>query len=242
MNFYSKTFLTVSIFLAILFIGCQANENKESGDEGASYNLKLNDVPYFSRNNGEDGSKFSLMSGYVENKDQQKRDVKSSSAKSKTSRKVSYKKSKTAHSQYIKMKYKLYNDINQLRVKNSLPKLKVDVKLSKELQKYVVGLVKKDFTHKYRKLQPEDMFYIVKKNENYDPLGYWSKDLEYFKPKDEPYYRLPFLKLFLKSSTHMGCGVAGGNNSRGGFRIVVYCRIRPLGNVQKEVGTKVLIY
>uniref|UniRef100_A0A0N5CAZ0 SCP domain-containing protein n=1 Tax=Strongyloides papillosus TaxID=174720 RepID=A0A0N5CAZ0_STREA len=233
--------LIFPLFLAILFIGCQAYENKVTGGESASFNLRLNDVPYYSNNIGESGSKFNLVSGYVENKDLQKRQVRKSSAKSKSSKKVTSKKSKTASSQYIKMKYKLYNDINALRVEHAVPKLKVNVTLSKELQKYVEGLVKVDQTYKYQLLEPEDLYYIVKRGEKYDPIGFWSKDLKLFKPDDKIIFNLPLIKLIWKSSTHIGCGISGANNSRGRYRIIVYCRISPRRKIPEELSENILL-
>uniref|UniRef100_A0A0N5CAZ3 SCP domain-containing protein n=1 Tax=Strongyloides papillosus TaxID=174720 RepID=A0A0N5CAZ3_STREA len=227
--------LIFSLFLAIFFIRCQAYENKEASEHGS---LSLKDI-------GKESSKFNLMSGYNENKDQQKRQVKKSSVKSKSSKKVTSKKSKTASSQYIKMKYKLYNDINALRVKHSVEKLKVNVTLSKELQKYVEGLVKVVQTYKYRLLQPEDLYYIVKQGEKYDPIGFWSKDLELL--SDKPiskysyYYDLPFTKLIWKSSTHIGCGISGADNSRSRYRIIVYCRISPKGNIAEKFSENVFL-
>uniref|UniRef100_A0A0K0EZW3 SCP domain-containing protein n=1 Tax=Strongyloides venezuelensis TaxID=75913 RepID=A0A0K0EZW3_STRVS len=251
MNSYSQILLIISTFLAINIILCQTYKNEKTNEFGALLNVILNDRSHSSKDIGKDSSKLNFVYGYFENNDQKKRQVVLKKMKIVPNEHLTKShmipmkhttiRSKIASSQYIKMKYKLYHDINELRVKHSVPKLKVDVKLSKKLQKYVEGLVKKDFTHKYQKLQPEDMFYIVKKGEKYDPIGYWSKELEYFKPKEKAFYRIPFIKLIWKSSTHIGCGISGADNSRGIHRIVVYCRIYPVGDIEKEFSENVFL-
>uniref|UniRef100_A0A0K0EZW0 SCP domain-containing protein n=1 Tax=Strongyloides venezuelensis TaxID=75913 RepID=A0A0K0EZW0_STRVS len=246
MNSYSNTLFVISIFLVIFFIGCQAHENKETIDESASFNRRLNDVTYFSKNIGKSDSKLSLMSGYVENKNQQKRRVNESRngvRYNRIKKRIAIIKNKKPVRKYIKMKYRLYNDINILRQRYSVGKLKVNVALSKELQKYVERIVKVDLTYKYRKLKPEDIIYIYKQGEKYDPLGFWSKDVKYL--IDRPFEKWPdneeFTRLIWKSSTHIGCGLSGAKSSSSRYRIVVYCRITPKGNIKGKYAENVFI-
>uniref|UniRef100_A0A0N5CAY9 SCP domain-containing protein n=1 Tax=Strongyloides papillosus TaxID=174720 RepID=A0A0N5CAY9_STREA len=214
--------LTFPLFLAILFIGCQTYENKETGGESASFNLRLNDVSYYSNNIGEGGSKFNLMSGYVENKDQQKRQARKRSAKSKASKKVSAKKPKKP----------LYKDINKLREKYFKPPLQINKTLSLELQDYVKKFIKNDSGLKPMVPQPTDLYYYCFSNEKYDPIGYWSKDAGFFLTYDYIYKDLIdlfYTKLLWKSSTHIGCGVYGDE-----YGVATYCRITPRGNIKGE--------
>uniref|UniRef100_A0A0N5CAZ2 SCP domain-containing protein n=1 Tax=Strongyloides papillosus TaxID=174720 RepID=A0A0N5CAZ2_STREA len=255
MNFYSKTFLTVSIFLAILFINCQTYENKGSNEDSTLISLKLNDKLHYSKNIEEGDSKFSLISGYVENKDQQKRQfsVKKKIAKPKkpptsrptTRRKVTTtipKKPSTSRPTTTrkvtttKPKKPLYRDINTLREKYFMPKLKVNVTRSKELQKYVERFVKGDQTFKPLPPVPEDLIYFTRKGEKYDPIEFWSKDehlLTYENIYDD-LIDLFYTKLIWKSSKYIGCGVYGNVNG-----IFTFCKITPRGNIKGQYDENV---
>uniref|UniRef100_A0A0N5CAZ1 SCP domain-containing protein n=1 Tax=Strongyloides papillosus TaxID=174720 RepID=A0A0N5CAZ1_STREA len=143
-----------------------------------------------------------------------------------TMKKVTFTKPSSPAVKYIKMKYKLYRDINALRAKYFMPELKVDVTQSKELQKFAEKFIKGDRTLKPPSLAKEDLFYFCEPGEKYDPIKYWSEIVELLTNKyfNKVALDLFYTKLICKSSTHIGCGVYGGV-----IGIFTYCKITQRG-------------
>uniref|UniRef100_A0A0N5CAZ4 SCP domain-containing protein n=1 Tax=Strongyloides papillosus TaxID=174720 RepID=A0A0N5CAZ4_STREA len=236
MNSYSNTLLIISIFLAVSFVGCQTYENKEAS-EHSSLSLK---------NIGKDSSKFSLISGYDENNYQQKRQSsinisrvgseKPPTAPPTTTVKVTSRRLRVQADKYIKMKYKLYRDINNLRIKYHVKPLIVNMTLSIELQKFALRYAKNDKDLEPRLPAPDEIYYFCPSNEEYDPIGYWSTDKDLLTKEyiEMGILDLFFSKLIWKSSTHIGCGVYGSK-----FGIVTLCKITPRGNIKGQYDENV---
>uniref|UniRef100_A0A0K0EZW2 SCP domain-containing protein n=1 Tax=Strongyloides venezuelensis TaxID=75913 RepID=A0A0K0EZW2_STRVS len=241
MNYYNNTLLVISIVLSIFSIGCQTYESKEASDKNSLLNLKLNDQSFSLKDIGKDSSKLNLVYGYVKNNDQRKRKVvinhikigprRLSTTTRTTTKKVTTTKPRNPATKYIKMKYLLYRDINELRGKYNFPKLKVNLTLSIELQKYVVRFIKGDKTLKPRPPAPEDLYYFCKPGEKYDPIKFWSKDKAFLTREyiEMGTLDLFYSKLIWKSSKYIGCGVHGDVNG-----IATFCKITPRGNIKGQ--------
>uniref|UniRef100_A0A0N5CAZ6 SCP domain-containing protein n=1 Tax=Strongyloides papillosus TaxID=174720 RepID=A0A0N5CAZ6_STREA len=144
--------------------------------------------------------------------------------------KVATSKPKKRVTNYIKMKYQLYRDINALRKKYSKPPLKVNVTLSKELQKYAQIYVN-NFSGKTPKAPLNGLYYFSPPDREYNPIKKWRTDEESL--KDDYFMRgiinLPFTRLIWKSSTHIGCGVYGSKTG-----VITVCVISPMGKYKEN--------